>query len=225
MTLSSQNISTCYTPFSVLIIGAEGVGKSSTINALLNMQVAPVGEGIEAQTTEFSAYQADKLTLWDSPAITPSNHHQLQDFLAKTPIDHILLLGDAGSRDIGGLFSILSTTLLPFYNEKSEDKITLALNHADMAINGKHWDNETDQPLEKLTQHLLAKVDSVGTRIAESTGFKTQPLYFCSGFKDDFDTLKPFHMKLLMDKIKQIIPAAESVSLWQRLLQWVLSMT
>ena len=219
-TLPQKNLA-LISPISLLVIGTEGVGKSSTINAMLGKQLAPVGEGVEPQTTEFCAYHSKDLILWDSPAINRENNLEFVDFLTNTHIDQILLLTDAGSRDLGVLFAVLSNTLLPFFNENSHQKITIALNHADIAMNGKGWDHETDKPFAELTRYLLDKVDSVAERVAESTGFKTQPLYFCSGFNDELGSLKPFQIERLMDRIVENIPTpVVAKSLWQRLLQW-----
>ena len=53
----------------LMITGATGSGKSSTINALFNMDVAQVGVGVDPETMDIAEYDLDNLVLWDSPAM------------------------------------------------------------------------------------------------------------------------------------------------------------
>ena len=53
----------------IMLTGAAGVGKSSTINALFNMEVAKVGVGADPETDCISKFELDNLTLWDTPGL------------------------------------------------------------------------------------------------------------------------------------------------------------
>lgn len=53
----------------LMITGATGCGKSSTINALFDMEVAKVGVGVDPETMEITKYELDNLILWDSPGL------------------------------------------------------------------------------------------------------------------------------------------------------------
>ena len=53
----------------ILITGATGCGKSSTINALFDTEVARVGVGVNPETMDIEKYELDNLTLWDSPGL------------------------------------------------------------------------------------------------------------------------------------------------------------
>ena len=53
----------------LMITGATGCGKSSTINALFNAEVAKVGVGVDPETMEITKYEMDNLILWDSPGL------------------------------------------------------------------------------------------------------------------------------------------------------------
>lgn len=53
----------------LMITGATGCGKSSTINALFNANVAKVGQGVDPQTMDIAKFDLDNLTLWDSPGL------------------------------------------------------------------------------------------------------------------------------------------------------------
>ena len=46
-----------------------GTGKSSTINALFNTEKAKVGVGTDPETMEITRYELDNLVLWDSPSL------------------------------------------------------------------------------------------------------------------------------------------------------------
>ena len=53
----------------LLITGATGCGKSSTINALFGCDVAKVGIGVDPETMDIARYDLDNLILWDSPGL------------------------------------------------------------------------------------------------------------------------------------------------------------
>ena len=62
LSLQSQTIN-------IMITGATGCGKSSTINALFDSEVAKVGIGVDPETMEIQKYTLDNLILWDSPGL------------------------------------------------------------------------------------------------------------------------------------------------------------
>lgn len=47
----------------LMITGATGCGKSSTINALFDMEVAKVGVGVDPETMEIEKFELDHLVL------------------------------------------------------------------------------------------------------------------------------------------------------------------
>ena len=80
-----------------MITGATGCGKSSTINALFNMnaatqrEVARVGDGVDPETMEVGAYSLnDVFRVWDTPGlgdgVAQDRIHQqkLEELLRKT---------------------------------------------------------------------------------------------------------------------------------------------
>ena len=56
----------------MLITGATGCGKSSTINALLGIDVARVGYGVDPETMTIGKCDLENLILWDSPGLGDS---------------------------------------------------------------------------------------------------------------------------------------------------------
>lgn len=57
-------------PLDILLVGATGTGKSSTLNALFNSTVAKVGEGVDPETQNISAHSLhDYLRFHDSAGL------------------------------------------------------------------------------------------------------------------------------------------------------------
>ena len=53
----------------LMITGATGVGKSSTINALFGEEVAKVGTSVNPETMGIDKYELDNLVIWDTPGL------------------------------------------------------------------------------------------------------------------------------------------------------------
>jgi predicted GTPase len=53
----------------LLIVGATGVGKSSTINSMFNTKIAQVGVGADSETASVERYDLENLTIWDTPGL------------------------------------------------------------------------------------------------------------------------------------------------------------
>ena len=108
---------------------------------------------------------------------------------------------------------------MPHFNKHANEKITIGLNHADIARSGNGWNNETGRPNNELVSYLQNKISSVGKRLQTSTGLTFVPHYFCSGFCDEFGLLKPYQIETLLTKVlasHSVVP----VSIWQRAMQW-----
>ena len=53
----------------LMVTGATGCGKSSTINALFGVEVAKVGTSVDPETMDIERYELDNLVVWDTPGL------------------------------------------------------------------------------------------------------------------------------------------------------------
>ena len=66
-------------PLDVMLIGATGTGKSTTLNALFGSECAKVGHGFDPQTMDISEYKLNELlTFWDTPGLGDSAENDKQ---------------------------------------------------------------------------------------------------------------------------------------------------
>ena len=168
----------------ILVTGATGVGKSSTINALFNMELAKVGVGVDPETSVIARYELENLTIWDTPgvgdnvktdkAIKRAIIEKLNetDDDDKQVIDLVLVILDASSKDMGTTFDLINNVLIPSMEDDASKRILIALNQSDIAMKGAHWDKEKNEPDEVLQDYLEKKAASVGKRINEATGLR-----------------------------------------------------
>ncbi|WP_179108366.1 GTPase, partial [Rodentibacter rarus] len=111
-------------PLDVALVGATGVGKSSTINALFGETLAKVGMGVEPETQFITEYQTERFRLHDTAGLgdglaTDKRHAMnLSDLLLKTfdekqyhLIDLCLVILDGSSRDMGTTYKTLGAVL------------------------------------------------------------------------------------------------------------------
>ena len=201
----------------LLITGATGSGKSSTINALFKTNVAKIGMGSDPETQHIQQYQLDNLIIWDSPGfgdgIKEDERHAkgITTLLNQTndagecKIDLVLVLLDGGSRDYGTTYKLLEKVILPhLYN--SHERILIAINQADMALNGRGWDKESNRPTPALIKQLEDKVNSTQLRIKENTGVDVKPIYYCAGYQDEDECQQPYNLAKLLNFIVERIP-------------------
>ncbi len=62
----------------LMITGATGCGKSSTINAMFNREIAKVGEGADPETMSIEKYEYGNLILWDSPGLGDGKENDIR---------------------------------------------------------------------------------------------------------------------------------------------------
>lgn len=219
---------------SIVLVGATGSGKSSTINALFScgeptvvtlqlQEVAKVGTTPDPETNEIEKYTIGNLILWDTPGLGDSAEQDLrskeaiQELLEQVDdqgqplIDLILVVMDASSKDLGTTYNVLNDIIIP--SVEDTDRILVALNQADIAMkHGRHWDYQTNSPDETLQAFLEDKIQSVKERIMEDSNVEISPIYYCAGCKDNEEVVVyPYNMAKLLYYIVDALPAEKRI--------------
>ncbi|WLF83910.1 GTPase family protein [Moraxella sp. ZY210820] len=207
-------------PLDVLLVGATGVGKSSTINALFGDNVAKVGTGCEPETQIVSHYEVndyfrihDSAGLGDGKENDKRHARNITDILIKTVsvggdnsipyglIDMVMVILDGSSRDLGTAYQLLRDVIVPIIDPK---RIIVLINQADMAMKGRYWDSVNNCPEATLKQFLDEQAYNVQQRIKEATGLNIHmPIYYSAEHGYNID-------KILLH-IKQNLPTQRRV--------------
>ena len=216
----------------LMITGATGVGKSSTINALFGEEVAKVGTSVNPETMGIDKYELDNLVIWDTPGLgdgkEADNRHSKRiidklyekDKNGNLLIDLVLVILDGGSRDLGTSYELINNVIIPNLGENKENRILVAINQADVAMKGKYWNEEENAPEDELEEFLDRKVESVKKRIKEATGIEVEPIYYSAGYKEEgYLQQKPYNLSKLLYYILQNTPEEKRVVYVQNLNQ------
>jgi hypothetical protein len=197
------------TKVNILITGATGCGKSSTINALFNSNKAKVGQGSDPETMDISKYEFENIVLFDSPGLGDGKEADIRhskniinklhekDKNNELLIDLVLVILDGSSRDLGTSFELINNVIIPNLGSES-NRLLIAINQADMAMKGRYWNYETNKPEEQLVKFLDEKAISTKKRIKEATGVDVEPIYYAAGYKDGDSEQKPYNLSKLL---------------------------
>jgi len=225
-----QHLSTVKT--NIMVAGATGAGKSSTINALFRINtnvsdadeqyadVAPIGVGAMPETTGIQKYELGNLVLWDTPGLGDgydSDVTHTREIVAKLSeltdeskplIDLVLVVLDASCKDLGTSYRLINDVILPALHGDG-NRIVVALNQADIAMRGGfHWNYETNQPDATLETFLKEKLNSIHARILAETGVEVCPIYYCAGFREEGKPqMNPYNLTKLLYYIVRQVPA------------------
>lgn len=208
----------------IMITGATGCGKSSTINALFDTEVAEVGVGTDPETMDIEKYELDNLVLWDTPGLgdgkEADNRHAKNiikklsevDSEGKALIDLVLVILDGGTRDLGTSYELINNVIIPNLGERGNKRILVAINQADIAMKGRNWDFEKNEPNSVLKAFLEDKVRSVKSRVNEATGINIEPIYYSAGYKEEGNQQgRPYNLSKLLYYIVKATPSEKRV--------------
>lgn len=209
----------------LMITGATGCGKSSTINALFNTEIAPVGTGVDPETMDIQKYELDNLILWDSPGLgdgKEADNRHAKNIIKKLNerdengdllIDLVLVILDGSTRDLGTSYELINSVIVPNLGEDKENRILVAINQADVAMKGRYWNYEENKPEPTLKKFLEDKVISVQKRIKEGTGIHVEPIYYSAGFKEEgMEQCRPYNLSKLLYYIIKFTPKKKRLS-------------
>ncbi|POO87537.1 GTPase [Clostridium sp. 3-3] len=200
----------------IMITGATGSGKSSTINSIFNEEVAEVGVGVNPETMGIKKYKIDNIILWDTPGLgddpQKDNNYAKEitellnrkDSNGKAFIDLVLVVIDGSVRDMKTSFEVINEVILP--NMYDENRILVAINQCDLAMKGRGWNRELNVPENSLLKFLDEKCESVEKRIYESTGIHVKPIYYSALYHYNISKLLCYIIKSTPDE-KRIIYA------------------
>jgi len=202
----------------LMITGATGSGKSSTINALFNSDKAKVGEGVNPETMDIQKYELGNLNIWDTPGLGDGKEKDIQhsqniedklnekDSDGNALIDLVLVILDGGSKDLGTSYELINQVIIPNLGKNPHKRILIAVNQADMAMKGRYWNHTTNLPEKKLEDFLEEKVKSVKRRVKEATNVNIEPIYYSAGFKEDGEEQNPYNLSKLLSFIIDYTP-------------------
>ena len=196
-----------YRPLDVMVTGVTGAGKSTTLNAFFQKTVAKVGDGVDPETMELGAYALnDVFRLWDTPGLGDGvakdqiHKKKMIDLLYKTYpasdnrqygfIDMVLVIIEGSNRDMGTTYSILNDVIVP---NIQKERLLVAINQADYAMKGYHWNHYYNAPDAELYNFLEKQAVSIQNRVREATGINIlKPVYYSAQYSWNIDKLFDF---------------------------------
>ena len=197
------------TKVNILITGATGCGKSSTINALFSSEKAKVGQTSNPETMDIQKFEYNNIILWDSPGLGDGKEADIRhskniiDKLyeknsdGEMLIDLVLVILEGGSRDLGTSFELINQVIIPNLGEDKK-RLLVAINQADMAMKGRYWNHTENRPEPELVKFLDEKATSTRSRIKEATSVDVEPIYYSAGYKDGDSSQNPYNLSKLL---------------------------
>lgn len=209
------------TELNILVVGATGVGKSSTINALfksskkLNKEISKVGNSAQPQTNRIEQYSIGKINIWDTPGLGDTKNiddlykKNLEKILTEVKkdnslIDLVMVIIDSNSKNIETSLHLINNILLPILGDDADKRIIIMLNKIDTLKNTKYWDFDQNKPNIHLETYLVGLVDMLKSRIFESTGVSVSPIPYSAG--NQSIKVKPYNLMHLMHTILLNLP-------------------
>jgi len=186
--------------FDVMVTGVTGAGKSTTLNTIFQKEVAKVGRGVDPETMNLNSYRLnDSFRLWDTPGLGDGKQNDkdhcksLINLLYKEYgekhgfIDLVLVILDGSNRDMGTTYKLLNEVVVPNFQK---DRVLIAINQADIAMKGHHWNHRDNKPDDVLIEFLENKSTSIQGRVFEATGIKIKkPVYYSAEYNYNINEL------------------------------------
>ncbi len=190
-------------PLDVMVTGVTGAGKSTTLNTFFQETISSVGSGVDPETMDISSHSLnDHFRLWDTPGLgdgmakDAKHSKNITSLLYKSYsldgklhgfIDLALIIIEGSNRDMGTTYKLLNEVVVPNFQK---ERILVAVNQADMAMKGRHWDYSLNKPEPKLKDFLDEQSNSIKKRVKEATGVNIiQPVYYSAEHNYNVDKL------------------------------------
>jgi predicted GTPase len=192
---------------------------------MFDMSVAKVGIGVDPETKEIAKFDLGNLTIWDTPGLgdgakeDKKHIKQIVNKLSETGedgnllIDLVLVVLDAGSKDLAVSYDVINNTLIPCLGKNNAHRILIALNQSDMAMKGRHWNQQQNKPEPTLVDFLSQKAESVKRRVHGATGVSVEPVYYCAGYTDGKEKQNPYNLSKLLYYILMAVPSEKRLVL------------
>ena len=195
------------TEVNILFIGRTGVGKSSTLNALLGTKHAKI-DSIKPGTNEIKIYNFNNLKVYDSPGFGESkekdekikkeifNLIEKKNSKGEGLIDLIFFIFDANSRDYSESYIIINEFISKLLDNPK--RLVLALNKIDLIEGGMLYDRKKNQPENQLHDLINEKIKYMKTNLKEDYDI----IYYCAGINNSYAQLKPYNIISFYIQIK-----------------------
>ena len=201
-----------FMPLDVMVTGVTGAGKSTTLNTIFRKNVAIVGNGVDPETMSLEFYSLNDV--FNGVKNDEIHKRKLVDLLYKTYsldgniygwIDSAIVVLEGLNRDMGSTYTLLNEVIVP---NIQADRILVAINQADMAMKGRHWNKETNEPDEILIEFLEKQASSIQNRVKEATGVTIRkPVYYSAEYGYNIEKLLDFIIDNIILERRQLIGA------------------
>lgn len=207
----------------ILIMGAAGCGKTSTINALFNTEAAKIETSTEPKTMNITKFEFENLTLRETglgDGLETDMRHGAgiknllteKDKNGELLIDIVLVILDGSSKNMEASCELISKIIAPCLQDNT--RLIVGINRADQALKGLYWNNETHKPEPELMQFLKEKEESVSKRIKKAAGITVLPVSYAAGFKEEGKLQAPsYNLSKLLLYIIGSIPETKRLNI------------
>lgn len=201
-----------FMPLDVMVTGVTGAGKSTTLNTIFRKNVAIVGNGVDPETMSLEFYSLNDV--FNGVKNDEIHKRKLVNLLYKTYsldgnvygwVDLAIVVLEGLNRDMGSTYTLLNEVIVP---NIQADRILVVINQADMAMKGRHWNKETNEPDEILIEFLEKQASSIQNRVKEATGVTIRkPVYYSAEYSYNVEKLLDFIIDNIILERRQLIGA------------------